>query len=159
MNSWTPQGGARHLVCPRLRDPSEYRVAVQDNEAIAFAAAPDSPADRGRLNDTRVAFPNRSPPAAIRAPAGSAGPDRDAVSCPSQPARNENSACAPSRSKRDHSEDDTTLTSRTAVVMTYTEFPNKLVSAANGVDYAYREAGDGEVPLVLLQHFRGNLDS
>jgi pimeloyl-ACP methyl ester carboxylesterase len=43
--------------------------------------------------------------------------------------------------------------------MTHTEFPNKLVSAANGVDYAYREAGDGGVPLVLLQHFRGNLDS
>jgi pimeloyl-ACP methyl ester carboxylesterase len=43
--------------------------------------------------------------------------------------------------------------------MTYTEFPNKLLSAANGVDYAYREAGDGGVPLVLLQHFRGNLDS
>ncbi len=32
------------------------------------------------------------------------------------------------------------MTSRTAVAMTYTEFPNKLVSAANGVDYAYREA-------------------
>ena len=43
--------------------------------------------------------------------------------------------------------------------MTYAEFPNKLVGAANGVDYAYREAGDGGVPLVLLQHFRGNLDS
>jgi pimeloyl-ACP methyl ester carboxylesterase len=43
--------------------------------------------------------------------------------------------------------------------MTYTESPNKLVSAANGVDYAYREVGDGGVPLVLLQHFRGNLDS
>jgi pimeloyl-ACP methyl ester carboxylesterase len=43
--------------------------------------------------------------------------------------------------------------------MTYAELPNKLVSAANGVDYAYREAGDGGVPLVLLQHFRGNLDS
>jgi pimeloyl-ACP methyl ester carboxylesterase len=43
--------------------------------------------------------------------------------------------------------------------MTYTESLNKFVSAANGVDYAYREAGDGGVPLVLLQHFRGNLDS
>jgi pimeloyl-ACP methyl ester carboxylesterase len=32
------------------------------------------------------------------------------------------------------------------------------VSAANGVDYAFRELGDGAVPLVLLQHFRGNLD-
>jgi pimeloyl-ACP methyl ester carboxylesterase len=42
--------------------------------------------------------------------------------------------------------------------MTYAEFPNKLVRAANGVDYAYREAGGGGVPLVLLQHFRGNLD-
>jgi len=45
------------------------------------------------------------------------------------------------------------------VATTYAELPNKLVSAANGVDYAYRETGDGEVPLVLLQHFRGNLDS
>ena len=43
--------------------------------------------------------------------------------------------------------------------MTYAELPNKLVRAANGVGYAYREAGDGGVPLVLLQHFRGNLDS
>ncbi|MGD0684642.1 MAG: alpha/beta hydrolase [Streptosporangiaceae bacterium] len=42
---------------------------------------------------------------------------------------------------------------------TYSELPNKLVSAANGVDYAYRDSGDGAVPLVLLQHFRGNLDS
>jgi pimeloyl-ACP methyl ester carboxylesterase len=29
---------------------------------------------------------------------------------------------------------------------TYSELPNKLVSAANGVDYAYREAGRGTVP-------------
>jgi pimeloyl-ACP methyl ester carboxylesterase len=36
--------------------------------------------------------------------------------------------------------------------------PNKMVSAANGVDYAYRDLGDSAVPLVLLQHFRGNLD-
>src|SRR5580692_4117846 len=51
------------------------------------------------------------------------------------------------------------MTSRTAVAMTYAELPNKLVSAANGVDYAYRDAGGGEVPLVLVRHFRGNLDS
>jgi pimeloyl-ACP methyl ester carboxylesterase len=43
--------------------------------------------------------------------------------------------------------------------MTYAGLPSKLVSAANSVDYAYREAGGGGVPLVLLQHFRGNLDS
>jgi pimeloyl-ACP methyl ester carboxylesterase len=42
---------------------------------------------------------------------------------------------------------------------TYSEVPNKLVRAADGIDYAYRETGDGTVPLVLLQHFRGNLDN
>ncbi len=42
---------------------------------------------------------------------------------------------------------------------TYAELPNKLVSGANGVDFGYREAGQGTVPVVLLQHFRGNLDS
>jgi pimeloyl-ACP methyl ester carboxylesterase len=46
------------------------------------------------------------------------------------------------------------------VATSYTELPNELVSAANGVDYAYRDTGgEGGVPLVLLQHFRGNLDS
>jgi pimeloyl-ACP methyl ester carboxylesterase len=42
---------------------------------------------------------------------------------------------------------------------TYSEAPNKVVSAANGIDYAFRELGDGAVPLILLQHFRGNLDN
>jgi hypothetical protein len=32
----------------------------------------------------------------------------------------------------------------------------KRVTAENGIDYAYRDLGAGEVPLVLLQHFRGN---
>ena len=43
----------------------------------------------------------------------------------------------------------------------YSELPNEVVSAANGVDYAYRDTGGGGsgVPLVLLQHFRGNLDN
>ena len=38
---------------------------------------------------------------------------------------------------------------------------NERVSAANDVIYAYRDTGGGEggVPLVLLQHFRGNLDN
>jgi pimeloyl-ACP methyl ester carboxylesterase len=44
----------------------------------------------------------------------------------------------------------------------YSGLPNLAVSAANGVDYAYRDTGpaanDG-VPLLLLQHFRGNLDN
>jgi pimeloyl-ACP methyl ester carboxylesterase len=42
---------------------------------------------------------------------------------------------------------------------TYSGVPNRRVSAANGVEYAYREVGDGPVPLLLLQHFRGNLDN
>jgi pimeloyl-ACP methyl ester carboxylesterase len=41
----------------------------------------------------------------------------------------------------------------------YSESPNQLVSAATGIDYAYRRTGEGPVPLVLLQHFRGNLDN
>ena len=42
---------------------------------------------------------------------------------------------------------------------TYVDAPNRFVRGANGVDYAYRELGDGAIPLVLLQHFRGNLDN
>jgi pimeloyl-ACP methyl ester carboxylesterase len=48
----------------------------------------------------------------------------------------------------------------------YSELANQRVSAANGVTYAYRDTGDSGdtggtdgVPLVLLQHFRGNLDN
>lgn len=42
----------------------------------------------------------------------------------------------------------------------YSELANERVGAANGVDYAYRATGgEGGVPLVLLQHFRGNLDN
>jgi pimeloyl-ACP methyl ester carboxylesterase len=49
----------------------------------------------------------------------------------------------------------------------YSGLPNKLARAANGVDYAYRDTGpqasgpgvSNTVPLVLFQHFRGNLDS
>jgi pimeloyl-ACP methyl ester carboxylesterase len=42
---------------------------------------------------------------------------------------------------------------------TFSDIPGKFVTGANGVDYAYREDGEGAIPLVLLQHFRGNLDS
>jgi pimeloyl-ACP methyl ester carboxylesterase len=41
----------------------------------------------------------------------------------------------------------------------YVAAPNSVVSAANGIDYAYREVGEGTPALVLLQHFRGNLDN
>lgn len=42
---------------------------------------------------------------------------------------------------------------------TYAEAPTRKVSAANGIEYAYREVGEGGVPLMLLMHFRGNLDN
>ena len=42
---------------------------------------------------------------------------------------------------------------------TYTDVANKVVRASNGIEYAYREMGESAVPLLLLQHFRGNLDN
>src|SRR5262249_52401021 len=33
------------------------------------------------------------------------------------------------------------------------------VTAENGIEYVYRDVGASDVPLVLLQHFRGNLDN
>jgi pimeloyl-ACP methyl ester carboxylesterase len=43
----------------------------------------------------------------------------------------------------------------------YVALPNKLVTAATGVEFAYRDTGEsgGGVPLVLFNHFRGNLDN
>src|SRR6187399_828402 len=41
----------------------------------------------------------------------------------------------------------------------YTEIPTKDIVADNDITYTYRDVGEGTVPLVLLQHFRGNLDN
>jgi pimeloyl-ACP methyl ester carboxylesterase len=42
----------------------------------------------------------------------------------------------------------------------YLEAPNLSVEGRNGIIYAYRRSGpEAGVPLVLLQHFRGNLDN
>jgi len=41
----------------------------------------------------------------------------------------------------------------------YAEAATSRVTADNGIEYAYRDLGESEVPLVLLQHFRGNLDN
>jgi pimeloyl-ACP methyl ester carboxylesterase len=43
--------------------------------------------------------------------------------------------------------------------LTYTDLPAQRVAAGNAIEYAYRDLGHSEVPLVLLQHFRGNLDN
>ncbi len=44
---------------------------------------------------------------------------------------------------------------------TYVDAKNQLLSATNGVEYAYRSTGGASdaTPLVALQHFRGNLDN
>jgi pimeloyl-ACP methyl ester carboxylesterase len=36
---------------------------------------------------------------------------------------------------------------------------NLKVDAANGISYAYRDIGSSDVPVVLFQHFRGNLEN
>src|SRR2546423_13609336 len=41
----------------------------------------------------------------------------------------------------------------------YADASTKRVTAENSIEYAYRDLGTGDVPLVLLQHFRGNLDN
>jgi pimeloyl-ACP methyl ester carboxylesterase len=41
----------------------------------------------------------------------------------------------------------------------YADASTQRVTAENAIEYAYRDLGEGEVPLVLLQHFRGNLDN
>ena len=44
-------------------------------------------------------------------------------------------------------------------MVSYATAPIKRVTAEDGIVYAYRELGAGDAPLVLLQHFRGNLDN
>jgi pimeloyl-ACP methyl ester carboxylesterase len=47
----------------------------------------------------------------------------------------------------------------TTTGLSYATAPNRVMHAGNGIDYAYRELGTGTRPLVLLQHFRGNLEN
>jgi pimeloyl-ACP methyl ester carboxylesterase len=50
--------------------------------------------------------------------------------------------------------------STTAPVTTYIDAETQVLTAANGVDYAYRATGAADAtPLVTFQHFRGNLDN
>ena len=50
--------------------------------------------------------------------------------------------------------------SETAVATKYVDAETQVLSASNGVGYAYRATGGSDAtPLVMLQHFRGNLDN
>jgi pimeloyl-ACP methyl ester carboxylesterase len=51
------------------------------------------------------------------------------------------------------------MSARATPTSAYLAAPNRAVSAENGIDYAYREVGEGTPVLVLLQDFRGNLDN
>ena len=41
----------------------------------------------------------------------------------------------------------------------YAELPNLSVKSERGLSFAYRDTGGDGRPVVLLQHFRGNLDN
>jgi pimeloyl-ACP methyl ester carboxylesterase len=41
----------------------------------------------------------------------------------------------------------------------YADAVARRLGAESGIEYAYRDLGESDVPLVLLQHFRGNLDN
>ena len=41
----------------------------------------------------------------------------------------------------------------------YTDASTQRVAADDAIEYAFRDLGESDVPLVLLQHFRGNLDN
>jgi pimeloyl-ACP methyl ester carboxylesterase len=47
----------------------------------------------------------------------------------------------------------------TVTATTYADASTQRVTAENGIEYAYRDLGQGDVPLILLQHFRGNLEN
>ena len=50
--------------------------------------------------------------------------------------------------------------SDTGAVPTYVDAETQVLGASNGVDYAHRVTGPSDAPpLVMLQHFRGNLDN
>jgi pimeloyl-ACP methyl ester carboxylesterase len=51
------------------------------------------------------------------------------------------------------------MTTTEEQTVTYGTAPTRRVTAETGIEYAYRDLGEGDVPLVLLQHFRGNLDN
>jgi pimeloyl-ACP methyl ester carboxylesterase len=50
-------------------------------------------------------------------------------------------------------------TTQAHATVTYANASNQRTAADNAIEYAYRDLGEGDVPLVLLQHFRGNLDN
>jgi pimeloyl-ACP methyl ester carboxylesterase len=55
--------------------------------------------------------------------------------------------------------DDPLGTVKGASTVSYADASIERVSAGNEIEYAYRDVGTGDVPVVLLQHFRGNLDN
>jgi pimeloyl-ACP methyl ester carboxylesterase len=51
------------------------------------------------------------------------------------------------------------MTATASPTSRYLAAVNRVISAPNGIQYVYRQIGEGAPALVLLQHFRGNLDN
>jgi pimeloyl-ACP methyl ester carboxylesterase len=51
------------------------------------------------------------------------------------------------------------MSATATATVTYNDAETQRAAADNGIEYAYRDLGRSGVPLVLLQHFRGNLDN
>jgi pimeloyl-ACP methyl ester carboxylesterase len=51
------------------------------------------------------------------------------------------------------------MSATATATVSYADTSTQRVTAGNAVEYAYRDVGEGGLPLVLLQHFRGNLDN
>src|SRR5262245_4481478 len=49
------------------------------------------------------------------------------------------------------------MTASSPITTAYMAAPNRTLTAANGIDYAYRDVGAGAPPLALLQHLSGKL--
>jgi pimeloyl-ACP methyl ester carboxylesterase len=63
------------------------------------------------------------------------------------------------RAEASQEEKDRPVATTQDLKMPYADASIRRVTADNAIEYAYRDLGEGEVPLLLLQHFRGNLDN
>jgi pimeloyl-ACP methyl ester carboxylesterase len=69
-------------------------------------------------------------------------------------------APAPKRDARAHPENvHVSAVTDSTTIQTYSTSENRRIEASDGISYAYREVGEADATLVLLQHFRGNLDN
>ena len=92
-------------------------------------------------------------------PAGSGKTELvEKTALPTQPRRRTSHPDASTTTGRASREESMTA-DQAAPQAAYASTPNRFIEAANGIEYVYRSIGAGAVPLLLFQHFRGNLDN